>query len=411
MALAQTIAPFLWNGNQAVTKAELDRQRKLADALRAPAGYAPKGAWSLLGGLAGEGAATFRDSQADAAEAEKQKVIADALTRGDYQSVLGSDFSTPQQSAIASALMGRKFDLEDRSAQWGHEEDLQDRGWQHDAATVADERNYNEPIRDLQIDSMTTQNDLLKNPRQYRSLITPEERAAYGLDPADTAPYQVAPDNTLVPVMGKGGGGITINTGDNGGADADFYKAGSTARGKVFADLESTGIDAQARAGQIGQLEQILSTAPQGFEGAWKQMAGEAGIPTEGLSDIQAATAIINKMVPTQRTPGSGTMSDADLALFKASLPRIINQPEGNALIIQTIKAIASYDQQIGDIATQVLNKEITPAEGREAMKAVPNPLEALRKGAGNKAPGAPPEGIDAAVWGAMTDEERALWN
>ncbi len=110
-----------------------------------------------------------------------------------------------------------------------------------------------------------------------------------------------------------------------------------------------------------------------------KQAAGEYGINTEGLSDIQAATALINKMAPTQRQPGSGTMSDADLAPFKQSLPRIINQPGGNATIINTIRGISQYQVQMGEIADRVANRELSPAEGRAAIAALPNPLSGFK--------------------------------
>jgi hypothetical protein len=116
-------------------------------------------------------------------------------------------------------------------------------------------------------------------------------------------------------------------------------------------------------------------------------------------------------MVPEQRTPGSGPMSDADLALFKQSLPRIINQEGGNKLIMQTLKGIAVYEQQTGEIASKVLNHELTPAEGREAMKAVENPLELFRKSGGAVEAGAAPDGISPEEWSVMTPEERALWN
>jgi len=132
MALAQAIAPFLWSGNQAVTKEQLDRQRKLTDALRAPEGYTPRGIWSLAGGLAGEGAATYRDSQNDKTEAEKNKLVSDALARGDYETAMSSDFATPQQSAIASALMGRDWQAQDRETLWGREDAVRDeeRAWE-----------------------------------------------------------------------------------------------------------------------------------------------------------------------------------------------------------------------------------------------------------------------------------------
>lgn len=204
----------------------------------------------------------------------------------------------------------------------------------------------------------------------------------------------------------KDGTSVVVN---NGGADDEFYKAGSKARGEQFAGIETAGYQAGAKLGQINRLEQLLESAPQGMEGAWKQFAGQFGVDSEGLDDIQAAQALLNKMVPEQRTPGSGPMSDADLALFKESMPRIVNQPGGNALIIQTLKGIALYEQEMGEIAGRVLNKEITPAQGRAEMAKVANPLDAFRT-ASQRGADDVPEGVPADVWAVMTPEERALW-
>ncbi len=104
-------------------------------------------------------------------------------------------------------------------------------------------------------------------------------------------------------------------------------------------------------------------------------------------------------------------MSDADLALFKASIPQIINQPGGNALIIQTLRGIAVYDQQIGEIAGRVLNREITPADGRKEMAGLANPLEAFKDASKRSGDDTPPEGIDPEDWAVMTPEQKALWN
>ena len=69
-------------------------------------------------------------------------------------------------------------------------------------------------------------------------------------------------------------------------------------------------------------------------------------------------------------------MSDADLALFKQSVPRLINTPEGNARIIQGMRAIAEYTAQQGEIAADVANREMTPADGRRALQSLANPLD-----------------------------------
>jgi flagellar protein FlgJ len=69
-------------------------------------------------------------------------------------------------------------------------------------------------------------------------------------------------------------------------------------------------------------------------------------------------------------------MSDADLALFKQSLPRIINQPGGNQKIIGALKEINTYFIEEGKIASDVVNQKITPEEGARRMSELGNPLE-----------------------------------
>jgi flagellar protein FlgJ len=143
--------------------------------------------------------------------------------------------------------------------------------------------------------------------------------------------------------------------------------------------------------------------------------AGEWGIPTEGLDELQTAQAIISALVPEQRQPGSGPMSDADLALFKQSLPRIIGQPEGNKLIIDTMRGIAEYDAEGARIVQKLRNEEMTRAEAFEALMNRKNPLADLGKGGGiggvaETLSDDVPEGVDPADWQFMTPEEKALF-
>ena len=88
-------------------------------------------------------------------------------------------------------------------------------------------------------------------------------------------------------------------------------------------------------------------------------------------------------------------MSDADLELFKQSLPRIINQPDGNRRIIDTIKAISQYDIDRGNIARRAQMGEIAPFEALQQIQSLPNPLEWVR-GMSTQAP--TQEDRDAAV-------------
>lgn len=376
-------------GFQAKTPEEVARNRAVYEAMVARGGTAPSNLGQGLNRVGETIAALAARQQADQGDATGRERVAEVLSGfsdgADQTEILGalSDpwvAADPAGSAVAQTLLQRQFQQDD-------------------------------PAYNLDLDYKRAQLDALKTPKpleapQVETRFNPET----GLDekvqwnPAtgawDAFGGQKAPDDPLV--------SVDVN---NGGADDEFYKAGAKARGEQFAAIETAGYQAQTKVGQITRLEGLLASAPQGMEGAWKQLAGQVGINSEGLDDIQAAQALINKMVPEQRTPGSGPMSDADLALFKESMPRIINQPGGNTLIIQTLKGIAVYEQQMGEIAGQVLNKEITPAEGRAKMAAVTNPLDLFKTASSGGGGDAVPQGIDPEDWAVMTPEQKALWN
>lgn len=166
---------------------------------------------------------------------------------------------------------------------------------------------------------------------------------------------------------------VTTNVGEG----DKFYENLDRKNAETFAAMSDAGIQARSKLGQINRLEGLFNNVPQGAEGAFKKIAGDWGIPIgDGTSDIQAASALLEKMVPDQRPPGSGTMSDADIKMFRASLPRIINQPGGNQLIFQTMRGIAQYEAQMGEIADQVADRAIKPAEARKLIRELKNPLE-----------------------------------
>jgi flagellar protein FlgJ len=160
---------------------------------------------------------------------------------------------------------------------------------------------------------------------------------------------------------------------DTGGKE--FEKKAGQFAAETFRDLANQGTTATRSAIQLDRLNTLLNQTGGGLATQAKAIAGNFGIETKNLSEIQAAEAIVNQLVPLQRPPGSGTMSDADLALFKRSLPRLINTPAGNKQIIDTLKAINQYDQQIGAIARDALRGKITPEEADARIMRVPNPL------------------------------------
>lgn len=182
------------------------------------------------------------------------------------------------------------------------------------------------------------------------------------------------------------GTSVTVNNGEG----DKFYEKLDQKNAETFSALSDTGMQARSKLAQIDRLESLMANAPQGAVGALKQAAGEWGIPTEGVSDIQAASALLEKMVPEQRAPGSGPMSDADIKMFRASLPRVINQPGGNQLIFQTMRGIAQYEMDMGAIADKVANRELkpdgkvySPADARRDIAKLENPLSNFRPPSG----------------------------
>ncbi|WP_371812824.1 glucosaminidase domain-containing protein [Brucella sp. 458] len=170
-------------------------------------------------------------------------------------------------------------------------------------------------------------------------------------------------------------GGVNVNVGGD-GEGKKFYEKLDEEGAKMFGTLLNDGTNARSTIMRIDRLDQLLQTVPTGAMANFKQIAANYGLKLgDDVDNIQAAQALINQIVPQQRPAGSGPMSDADLELFKQSVPRIINAPGGNQIIIDTMRGIAQYTAAQGDIAAQVANREITPAEGRKLLSQLPNPL------------------------------------
>ncbi|WP_248127286.1 flagellar biosynthesis protein FlgJ [Brucella pituitosa] len=177
--------------------------------------------------------------------------------------------------------------------------------------------------------------------------------------------------------MKKAGANQTnVNVGD--GEGKDFYKKLDEKGADMFGTLLEDGTNARSTIMRIDRLDQLLKTVPTGGVANFKQIAANYGLRLgNDVDNIQAAQALINQIVPQQRPAGSGPMSDADLELFKQSVPRIINSPGGNQIIIDTMRGIAEYTAAQGDIAARVANREIKPEEGRKLLAGLPNPLAA----------------------------------
>jgi len=169
---------------------------------------------------------------------------------------------------------------------------------------------------------------------------------------------------------------LSVNTGDN-----KFEAKAGEVLANQFVETYKQGQGAVRALGQVNRLDQLLQKTGGGFTPAVKMYAGQFGVNTSGLDDIQAAEAIIQSLIPQQRPVGSGTMSDKDVDLFRQSLPRLINQPGGNQKIISTMRGLYEYDQKLGKIASDALAGKISRERAMQLMNDVPNPLAYLTSG------------------------------
>lgn len=185
--------------------------------------------------------------------------------------------------------------------------------------------------------------------------------------------------------------GATSVTVNNAG-EKEFEKKVGGAQADMFAEIAKDGIAAKSDLASIGELSANLAKTPGGLAGGLQQFALSWGVPLgEGATEAQAANAIISKLVPSQRPPGSGPMSDRDVLLFKDSLPKLVNTREGNALIVKTMQAMAEYRIKQSNIASAAMTGEISRAEATQALNNLPDPLAAFkasRKTGGGDMPG-----------------------
>jgi flagellar protein FlgJ len=232
-------------------------------------------------------------------------------------------------------------------------------------------------------------------PEQFATQRFAQAPGVVGEFQAAKAAGEVPPTTTLTEYIAmKRPPGTTVNV----GGDKDPFTIESAKKqADVFSGISAAGSTAAKNLQNVKRLENTLDRVETGGTAAFKQFAGNFGIKTEGLDDIQAATAIINRLVPEQRAPGSGPMSDADLELFKQSLPRIINTPGGNKKIVEGLKEINNYIVKEAKIANDVLSKKITPEEGRNKLLELGDPVQDFFERNQGASPGSPRVGLPQA--------------
>lgn len=213
----------------------------------------------------------------------------------------------------------------------------------------------------------------IKPTEQFR-VATPEEAAQYG-----AIAGQFGKDGRFYPTS-------KIDKTQVVGDKSAFTEAGQKALAQSFAEAAALGREAGANIGKIKMLSQLLDQSDTGITAGFASRANQL-FGVDFRSDAAAAAeAMISQLVPQQRPPGSGVISDADLALYKASLPAISTRPGGNALIIQSMMAIAEHNQKVGRISSKALtDPNYSLAQAEEDIAALPDPFMSVREYIGSE--------------------------
>jgi len=259
-------------------------------------------------------------------------------------------------------------------------------------------------------------------PGQAPRPLTADERRAYGVP--DGAAAGMGPDGKP---FGIGGGSKTEVNVDTKGA-GKFSEKANEIQAKRYGEMVDAADNAVPLRSDIDTMAEMATRLNTGRLAEARlglaQYAREAGFDSIATSltggkmgEMEAFTALADKLVPRMRVPGSGSTSDAEGRAFKNSLPSLLKTPGGNALIADTFKGLADYQAQVGGIAGKALRQEISQAEADQAIRDLPSPYARFKEyraaqgdapqagGSTAQAPAAKTEGRPQVVKGARPPE------
>ncbi|GEP04028.1 glycoside hydrolase family 73 protein [Methylobacterium oxalidis] len=233
--------------------------------------------------------------------------------------------------------------------------------------------------------------------------MTPEERTAYGLTAdqpagmgADGKPFGIGSGKTTVNVDTKGAGKFSEKANELAAKRYGEMVEAADRAVPLRADIETlSNFAAQINTGRLAEAR--LGLAQYANDVSLTSIANSL---TGGkMGEMEAFSALVDKLTPQMRVPGSGATSDREGAAFKNSLPSLLKSQGGNAIIADTFRGLADYQAAAGEIAGKALRSEMSQAEADQAIRALPSPYTRFREYQGaqkGSQPGAPTVAKDA---------------
>ncbi|AMJ61985.1 hypothetical protein [Bosea sp. PAMC 26642] len=187
----------------------------------------------------------------------------------------------------------------------------------------------------------------------------------------------------------KASGRTAINI-DTKGA-GKFAEKANELQAKRYSDMVDGSDSARQMQGDLDMLEGMSKGLATGrgaetrlamaqFAKAWGFDDIASGLTGGKLPEMEAFTSLIDKLTPQMRQGMPGAASDRDVSIFRNALPSMLKTPEGNQIVMQTLRAMNAYKMQAGDFAGQALRGEISQADADKGMKGLERPFAKFKE-------------------------------
>ena len=214
--------------------------------------------------------------------------------------------------------------------------------------------------------------------REYE-LYRQQERAA-GREPGDFTTWSRG---------NKSAGATSVNI-DTKGA-GKFAEKANELQAKRYGEMVDTSDAARQMQGDLDMLEGMSKGIATGrgaevrlgmaqFAKAWGFDDIASGLTGGKLGEMEAFGSMIDKLTPQMRQGMPGAASDRDVAIFRNALPNMLKTPEGNHIVMQTLRAMNDYKMRAGDLAGQALRGDISQADADKGIRGLGSPFARFKE-------------------------------
>lgn len=279
-------------------------------------------------------------SDAPAMAMQRRPVIDPRLLMG----ILNNPQAGAGAKAIAQTLLAKQFESKDPMAQMKMALEIQ------------------KLQREVQGDGATPLSD--------------QERQQFGI-PQGQAAYK-----TRTGEIKFGPAGTSVNIDQKG--ETEFAKTAGKAQATRFNEMVEQGQKSQAIAADFQALTDLASKIGTGKQAevmaAIGPYAQALGVDVKNLGEMEAFNAIVARLAPQMRMPGSGATSDFEMRKFLEALPALGRTPQGNAIITRTFAAVQQRQLRAAEIASKAMAGELKPAEAEKMLRELPDPMALIKK-------------------------------